>query len=54
MFNYPIDIMIKTQGNKDYSPVWMYQYNFKHNYSKAYMDVANPGKVRTNCYIMKY
>jgi len=45
MFNYPIDRMVKMQGNKEYSPVWMYQYNYKHNHSMAFMDVANPGKV---------
>eukprot|EP00091_Calanus_sinicus_P022567 TRINITY_DN7216_c0_g1_i1.p2 TRINITY_DN7216_c0_g1~~TRINITY_DN7216_c0_g1_i1.p2 ORF type:complete len:237 (-),score=63.23 TRINITY_DN7216_c0_g1_i1:318-1028(-) len=45
MFNYPIDRMVKMQGNKAYSPVWMYQYNYKHNHSLAYMDVANPGEV---------
>lgn len=45
MFNYPIDRMVKMQGNKAYSPVWMYQYNYKHNHSLAFMDVANPGEV---------
>jgi hypothetical protein len=46
MFNYPIDRMVKMHGNKAYSPVWMYQYNYKHNHSLAYMDVANPGEVK--------
>jgi len=45
MFNYPIDRMVKMQGNKEYSPVWVYQYNFKHNHSLAFMDVTRPGKV---------
>jgi len=45
MFNYPIDRMVKMQGNKEYSPVWVYQYNYKHNHSLAWMDVANPGEV---------
>ena len=46
MFNYPIDRMVKMQGNKEYSPVWVYQYNFKHNHSLAFMDVTRPGKVQ--------
>jgi len=45
MFNHPIDRMVKMQGNKAYSPVWVYQYNYKHNHSLAYFDVANPGQV---------
>lgn len=45
MFNYPIDRMVKLQGNKPFSPVWMYQYNYKHDHSLAYMDVQNPGEV---------
>ena len=45
MFNYPIDRMIKMQGNKAYSPVWVYQYNYKHNHSLANFDVTNPGEV---------
>ena len=46
MFNYPIDRMVKLQGNKDHSPVWVYQYNYKHNHSLAYFDPVNPGQVR--------
>jgi len=46
MFNYPIDRMVKLQGNKDHSPVWVYQYNYKHNHSLAYFDPLNPGSVR--------
>jgi len=46
MFNYPIDRTVKLHGNKEHSPVWVYQYNYKHNHSLAYLDPANPGKVR--------
>merc|ERR1711936_1208625 len=38
--------MKKLQGNKDHSPVWVYQYNYKHNHSLAYFDPVNPGQVR--------
>ena len=47
MFNYPIDRMVKLQGNKEHSPVWVYQYNYKHNHSLAFFDPARPGHVRT-------
>merc|ERR1712242_236988 len=43
MFNYPIDRMVKLQGNKEHSPVWVYQYNYKHNHSLAFFDPARPG-----------
>jgi len=46
MFNYPIDRMVKLHGNKEHSPVWVYQYNYKHNHSLAYFDPVNPGQVR--------
>jgi len=46
MFNYPIDRMVKLHGNKEHSPVWVYQYNYKHNHSLAYFDPLNPGQVR--------
>jgi len=45
MFNYPIDRMIKMQGNKAHSPVWVYQYNYKHNHSIANFDVTNPAQI---------
>merc|ERR1711936_737033 len=38
--------MKKLQGNKDHSPVWVYQYNYKHNHSLAFFDPQNPGEVR--------
>ena len=46
MFNYPLDRTVKLHGNKEHSPVWVYQYNYKHNHSIAYFDPANPGQVR--------
>merc|ERR1711971_909112 len=46
LFNYPIDRMVKLQGNKAHSPVWVYQYNYKHNHSLAFFDPQNPGQVR--------
>ena len=46
MFNYPIDRMVRLLGSKENSPVWMYQYNYKHNFSLAFFDPANPGQVR--------
>jgi len=45
MFNFPIDRMVKLHGNKEHSPVWMYQFNYKHNHSLAAFDNNNPGKV---------
>jgi len=45
-FNYPIDRMVKLQGNKEHSPVWMYQYNYKHNHSLSFFDPQNPGKFK--------
>lgn len=45
MFNYPIDRMVKLHGNKEHSPVWMYEFNYKHNHSLAFFDLKNPGKV---------
>ena len=44
-FNYPIDRMVKLQGNKEHSPVWVYQYNYKHNHSLANFDPVTPGQV---------
>jgi len=38
MFNYPIDQMVKLHGNKEHSPVWMYEFNYKHNHSIASFD----------------
>lgn len=46
LFNYPIDRMVKLQGNKAHSKVWVYQYNYKHNHSLAFFDPQNPGQVR--------
>jgi len=43
-FNYPIDRMVKMQGNKEHSPVWVYQYNYRHNHSLAYFEPNTPGK----------
>jgi len=40
MFNYPIDRMVKLQANKPHSPVWMYEYNFKHEHSLVYLGEA--------------
>jgi len=46
MFNYPIDRMVKLQGNKAHTPVWMYQYNYKHNHSLANFDASSgTGKI---------
>merc|ERR1711971_1190766 len=42
----PIHRMVKLQGNKAHSPVWVYQYNYKHNHSLAFFDPQNPGQVR--------
>jgi len=44
MFNFPIDRMVKLHGNKEYAPVWLYQFNYKHNHSLAAFDLNNPGK----------
>jgi len=38
MFNYPIDRMVKLHANKDFAPVWMYEFNYKHSHSIAYFD----------------
>ena len=44
MFNFPIDRMVKLHGNKEHTPVWMYQFNYKHSHSLASFDLNNPGK----------
>jgi len=46
IFNFPIDSMIKFQSGQAHSPVWVYQYNYKHNHSLAFMDPKNPGQLR--------
>ena len=45
-FNYPIDNMVKLQSGQQHSPVWVYQYRYKHNHSLALLDPNNPGKLR--------
>jgi len=48
MFNYPIDRMVKLQGNKAHSPVWVYEFNYKHNHSLANFEAASKtGKIAT-------
>jgi len=44
MFNYPIDRMVKMQANKAHSPVWMYEYNYKHDHSLVLLEAALNGK----------
>ena len=46
MFNYAIDSMIKFQSGQAHSPVWVYQYNYKHNHSLVSLDLRNPGQIR--------
>ena len=48
MFNYPIDRMVKLQGNKAYSPVWVYQFNYRHNHSIANFSPGEGGAVVRN------
>ena len=44
MFNYPIDRMIKMQGNKEYTPTWVYVYNYKHEHSLTFLGVNGEKK----------
>jgi len=44
MFNYPIDRMVKMQGNKEFTPTWMYVYNYKHEHALTYLDVNGEKK----------
>jgi len=41
MFNYPIDRMVKLHGNKPHSPVYVYQFNYKHSHTLALIDPKN-------------
>lgn len=49
MFNYPIDRTIKLSANKAHAPVWLYEFNYKHNHSLARfnpkMQLTHPGAV---------
>ena len=46
-FNYPIDKMVKLLIKTEQSPVWMYQFNYKHNHSLVLLDPKNSGQIRT-------
>ena len=41
---YSKDYYLKDYYLKDYAPVWMYEFNYKHNHSLANFDPANPGQ----------
>ena len=46
IFIFPIDSMIKFQSGQPQSPVWVYQFSYKHNHSLASIDLNNSGQLR--------
>ena len=41
---YYKDEYMNTEWLQEYAPVWLYQFNYKHNHSLAAFDLNNPGK----------
>jgi len=46
MFNYPIDRTIKLSANKEHAPVWLYEFNYKHNHSLTRFSTQGSGGVQ--------
>ena len=45
LYSFPIDRMVKihaSHADSASSPVWVYQYNFPHNHSLAYLEALSP------------
>ena len=42
LYSFPINRMVKLHAQSASSPVWVYQYNFTHNHSLAFLDPVSP------------
>ena len=40
LYTFPVNTMVKLKAR--HTPVWVYQYNFTHNHSVAYLDPVSP------------